>query len=329
MIGYMAREICIDLGTSNTVISEKNKGIILCEPTIVALEKATGKVLTAGAEAGELLGKTPSEISVVCPVKSGVVADFDALVSMLKVFFERIFPKGSLRPRVCVCLPSGITQVEKSTVLEAISRAGGKCSYTIDAPVATAMGAGLDVAAPSGNMILDIGGGKMCTSVISFGGIITSHNLPIGGDKIDEYIVKYISKNFGVKIGKKTSEAIKLSIGSASSFDPDAEIYVTGRNEKSGLPQEITVTRAQVRDAISPFLQKITELIQNVLFDTPAELSEDLRKSGIYLCGGTSQLSGLSEFIKETTNFSTSLCDSPITCTATGAQMLLDSGGAQ
>ena len=325
----MAREICIDLGTSNTVISEKNKGIILCEPTIVALEKATGKVLTAGVEARELLGKTPSEISVVCPVKSGVVADFDALVSMLKVFFDRIFPTGSLRPRVCVCLPWGITQVEKSTILEAIARAGGKCSYTIDSPVASAMGAGLDVAAPSGNMILDIGGGKMCASVVSFGGIITTLHFPEGGNGLDEHIINYIRKNFGVKIGKKTAESIKHSIGSACPYDSEAEISVTGRNEKSGLPQEITVTRSQVRDAISPFLEKITQLMQNVLFDTPAELSEDLRKSGIYLCGGSSQLAGLSEFIKETTNFDSTLCDSPITCTATGAQLLLDSGVAQ
>lgn len=325
----MAREICIDLGTSNTVISEKNKGVILCEPTIVALDKATKKVLTAGEDARELLGKTPAEISVVCPVKTGVVADFDATSSMLKMFFERIFPKGALRPKVCVCLPCGITQVEKSTILEAIARAGGKCSYTIDSPVAAAMGAGLDVSLPAGNMILDIGGGKMCASVVSFGGIITSHHLPEGGDKADEYIVNYISKNFGVKIGKKTAETIKQSIGSACQFDAEAEICVTGRNEKSGLPQEIIVTRTQVRDAISPFLQSVTELMKNVLFDTPAELSEDLKKSGIYLCGGTSQLSGLSEFIKEATGFDTTLCQSPILCTAIGAQSLLDSGAAQ
>lgn len=326
---YMAREICIDLGTSNTVISEKNKGVILCEPTIVALDKSTGKVLTAGADARELLGKTPAEISVVCPIKSGVVADFDAASSMLKVFFERIFPKGALRPKTCVCLPCGITQVEKSTILEAVARAGGKCSYTIDSPVASAMGAGIDVSAPSGNMILDIGGGKMCASVVSFGGIITSHYFPKGGDKADEYIVNYISKNFGVKIGKKTAETIKQSIGSACTFDDEAQIRVTGRNEKNGLPQEITVTHAQIRDALSPFLQSITELMKNVLFDTPAELSEDLRKSGIYLCGGTSQLTGLTEFIKETTGFGTTLCDSPILCTAAGAQSLLDSGAAQ
>ena len=325
----MAREICIDLGTSNTVISEKNKGIILCEPTVAAIDNSTGKILAAGTDAKNLFGKTPAEISVICPVKSGVIADFDTAAAMLRTFLTAVIPKGALRPKACVCTPCGITRVEKSTVLEAVERAGAKSNYTVDTPIAAAMGAGLDVSEPSGNMILDIGGGKICASVISFGGIITSSSITDGGDEMDRCIVEYIRKKSGVLIGERTAEKIKLSIGTAYDTLGEKSINITGRNEKNGLPQEITVTEEQVFEAISPVLAKITELVKTVLSHTPAELCEDLRERGMHLCGAGAQLPGLAEFIENTTGFRATVCVDAHLCTALGAQTLCDMGNAR
>jgi len=325
----MAREICIDLGTSNTVISEKNKGIILCEPTVAAVDNSTGKILAAGSDAKNLLGKTPSEISVVCPIKSGVVADFDVAGAMLRTFLTSVIPKGALRPKACVCVPCGITRVEKSTTLEAIERAGAKPAYTVDTPIAAAMGAGLDVSEPSGNMILDIGGGKICASVISFGGIISSAGTTAGGNEADICIVEYIRRNFGVLIGERTAEKIKLSIGTASGNTDEKSIRITGRNEKTGLPEEITVTEGQVYEAILPMLTKMTELVKKVLSNTPAELCEDLRERGIFLCGAGAGLTGLTGFIENHTGFRATVTADAHLCAALGAQALCDMGAAQ
>lgn len=323
---YVAREICIDLGTSNTVISEKNKGIILCEPTVAAVDSATGKIIAAGSEAEKLMGKTPAEISVICPIKSGVVADFDVCVAMLRTFFTEIFPKGALRPKGWVCIPSGITQVEKSTLIEAITRAGIKCSYTIDSPVASAMGAGLEVSEPSGNMILDVGGGKSNASVLSFGGIITCGSASAGGKKIDNHIAEYIRKNLGVRIGEKTAEKIKLSIADARSDATEKTITVTGRSEKNGLPREITVTQEQVYEAVLPCLYEMAQLVKDVLSDTPPELCYDLKERGIYLCGGGARLCGLAEFVEENTGFCATLCNDAHLCSATGVEKFWERG---
>ena len=325
----MAKHICIDLGTSSTKISEKNKGIILNQPTVAAIDNASGRIIAAGQDAKELLGKTPKEISVITPIEKSAVSDFDATCAVLKTFLTGILPKGSLRPKATVCLPHGITDVEKRALLEAISRSGAKSVYTLDASVAAAIGAGITVTDATGNMILDIGGGRTCAAVISFGGIVCATSDVYGGDKMDLCIIDYLKKNYGILIGKKTAENIKISIGAAFPDEAEKSMTVMGRDEKTGLPKEITVTSSHITEAVSPVLIKIIDIIKKTLENTPAELAQDLHSNGIYLCGGASNLAGFAKFIEANIGIAARACQNAAECAALGANSAFDEGGAQ
>ncbi len=325
----MARHISIDLGTSNTVISEKNKGVILCQPTVAAIDNKTQRIVAVGDEAKALLGKTPREITVISPVKSGVVADFDAACAMLRAFLTSILPRGAMRPRATVCIPPDITQVEKHTLLEAVSRSGARYAYILESPIASAVGAGVEVAEPEGNMILDIGGGKASAAVVSFGGIVSSACTTFAGNEMDKQIVNYIKKNHGLLIGEKTAEEIKIKIGTAHPDAQEKSITIMGRCEKTGLPKELTVTSLEVYEAILPVLLKIADTVTTALQNSPAELIADLSQKGIILCGGGASLSGLGAFLENNLGLGATLCKDAPLCSAIGASTDISIGVSQ
>lgn len=320
----MSKHISIDFGTKNTIIAEENSGVILNEPSVAAINLKTGQLVAVGSEAKELLGKTPKDISVVSPVVGGVVADFDVASIMLKSFIENSFPKGIMRPKATVCIPYGITDVEEKVMLECISRANVKCDFTFEASIAALVGEGVEVSAPCGNMLLDIGGGKVCASVVSFGGIVSATTKTFGGDKMDLSVVDYIKDKYGVKIGKKTAEEIKIKLGSC--FGGDGTYLVVGRDESSGLPKEISVTSDDVFCAVSNCLCDIINVVKATLENTPQELINDIRENGIYLFGGVSQLSGLERFVEENIGIKAHMSKSPIESAALGACSLLSKG---
>jgi len=325
----MAKYISIDLGTSNTVISEKNKGVVLCQPTVAAIDNSTSRIVAVGEEAKELLGKTPKAVSVISPVKSGVVADFDTACAMLKAFLCDILPKGAIRPKATVCIPPHITQVEKHTLLEAIERSGVRFDESIDSPVASLIGAGVKVEEPAGNMVLDIGGGKVCAAVVSFGGIVASACTQNAGNEMDRQIVAYVKKNEGVIIGKKTAEEIKIKVGAAHKEAPQKTITVTGRCEKTGLPREITLETVQVYEAIYPVLTKIVDTVAQALQDSPAELIADISTKGILMCGGGAKLPELSAFLEDNLGLGATLLKEAEICSAVGAGMDISTGAGQ
>lgn len=312
----MSKRICIDLGTKNTVIAEQNAGVILSEPTLAAINLKTRQLIAVGSEVERLLGKTPKDISVISPVLGGVIADFDVASVMLKTFVERIFPKGILRPRATVCIPYGITDVEEKVLVECISRANVKCDSTFDTALASLIGSSIDITEPTGNMIVDIGAGKVTASCVSFGGIVSAHFHHGGGDKMDCLLKDFVKKNYGVKIGKKTAEDIKIKTGNC--YGGKESVTSVGRDDVSGLPKEITVTSDDVLTAVSGELDKIINTIKETLENTPAELIYDITNNGIYLSGGTSQLLGLDTFIEEKIGIKTQTLKNPKESAALG-----------
>lgn len=322
----MSKRISIDMGTKNTTIAEQGMGVLLSEPTLAATDVKTGAIIATGSEVEKLLGKTPKDIRIVSPVEGGVVADFDIATLMLKSFVEKIFQKGILRPKATVCIPYGITDVEEKVLTECISRSNVKCEYSFDAAIASLIGAERDVENPTGNMVLDIGGGKVCASCVSFGGIVTAQNIIGGGNKMDELIKDYVKDVYGIKIGRKTAEEIKIKIGNC--FGGNETVYAIGRDEITGLPKEIAITADDVLCAISGELEEIIKLIKKTLENTPAELIYDITESGICLLGGGAKLSGLDRFIEEKTGITAKLSDHPTECAALGACAFLPRGTA-
>jgi len=313
----MSKRISIDIGTKNTKIAELESGIILSEPSLVAINQKTGQLIAVGSEVGNLLGKTPKDISVIAPIKGGVIADFDAAALMLKTFIEKSFPKGIMRPKAIICLPYGITDVEEKVLIECVSRANVKCDYAVDVAIASLIGSEKEIEEPSGNMILDIGAGKVCATCVSFGGIVTATNYVGGTDKMDLAIIDYVKKNYGVKIGKKTAEEVKNKIGNC--FGSDDTFVAVGRDEVSGLPKEISITGEDVFCAISGELKEIVNVIKATLESTPAELIYDITNQGICLSGGGAYLLGIDRFIEENIGISAHLSKNPIECAALGA----------
>ncbi len=297
----MAKCINIDLGTTNTVITVKNSDVILYEPSVIAIDNNSRKILAAGSEAKELLGKTPKDVSVVSPIKDGVISDFESAVSMLKVFMSSILKKSVIRPSATVYMPQGITDMEKLAILEAVSRSGGRGTHILEAPLAAAISAGIPIDSATGNMILDIGGGRSCAAVISFGGIVSSVSVASAGKKMDNCILEYIKKNHNTLIGEKTAESIKIQIGSAYPTNPEKNLTVTGRDTKTGLPKDTLITSSEIREAISPVLLSIIDTIYKTLENTPAELIKDLTQNGIIITGGVKNLCGIAQFIEENT----------------------------
>ena len=319
------KDIGIDLGTANTLIYMKGKGIIIREPSVVAVNTKDESASYVGKEAKEIIGKTPGSIVAVRPLKNGVIADFDITTTMLAQFIKKALKgKPFSKARVTVCIPSGVTPVERRAVKDAAELAGAKKVYIIEEPMAAAIGAGLPVSEPVGNMIVDIGGGTSEVAVISMGGIVTSRSIRIAGDELDNAIVGYIRRKFNMLIGERTAEEIKLKIGSAYAGDAVEKMTIRGRNLINGLPENITVTSDDIREALSDPLSKIIDAIKVTLEKTPPELAADIIEQGITLCGGGALLKGLDTLINSETGMPVYIAEYPLDCVAEGTGRVIE-----
>ncbi len=321
-----SKDIGIDLGTANTLVYMKGKGIIIREPSVVAVDTKTDKVKCVGQEAKDVIGRTPGSIVTVRPLKDGVIADFDVTTSMLTEFIHKAIGKGFFsRPRVVICIPSGVTAVERRAVRDAAEQAGAKRVSIIEEPMAAAIGAGLPVAEPQGSMVVDIGGGTSEVAVISLGGIVASKSVRVGGDEFDASIINFIKKKYNLLIGERTAENIKIEIGSACPLeDGELSMEIKGRNLLNGLPENITITSDQIRGALEDPLSQVLDAIRLTLERTPPELSADIIDQGITLTGGGALLRGLDKLIHDETGMPVQIAESPLDCVATGAGMVLD-----
>lgn len=319
-LNIIGRDMGIDLGTATTLIYVKGKGIVLEEPSIVAIDKENKKVLAVGREAKKMVGRTPENIVAVRPLKDGVIADFEITEKMLRYFIQRVHKNVAFaRPRIVICVPSGITPVEKKAVVETTEQAGARAAYIIEEPLAAAIGTNLPVDKPSGSMIIDIGGGTSEVAVISLGSIIVSQSLRIGGDEMDEAIIYYLKKEHNLFLGERTAEKVKMEIGSAFPLEDEKKMEINGRDLVTGLPKTIIVTSQQMRKALEKELNDIVNAIVEVLDVTPPELASDILKRGIVLAGGGSLLKGIAERISRETHCDVRLAPDPIAAVAMGA----------
>ena len=321
----MSMDIGIDLGTANVLIYVKNKGIVLREPSVVAVDKDTNQVLAIGEEARRMIGRTPGNIVAIRPLKEGVIADYDITESMLRHFIEKVVGHSFVfRPRIMICIPSGCTMVEQRAVQEAAEQAGARHTQLIEEPLAAALGAGLDIVEPCGSLVVDIGGGTPDIAVISLGGIVTSASLRIAGDKFDADIIAYVKREFNMMIGERTAEDIKMNIGAAFPEARKEEMDIRGRDMLTGLPKNLTITTAQAAEAMNQSITRIVDQVKKVLEETPPELSADIMDRGIILTGGGAMLYGLDELIRRETEIPTALADDPLSCVALGCGKALD-----
>ena len=319
------KDIGIDLGTANTLIFMKGKGIILREPSVVAVDTRTDRVRYVGQEAKEIIGRTPGSIVAVRPLKDGVIADFDITTSMLELFIKKVFNNSAFaRPRVVICIPSGVTAVERRAVKEATLKAGAKQVSIIEEPMAAAIGAGLPVAEPMGSMVVDIGGGTSEVAVISLGGIVAARSVRVGGDEFDLSIIQYVKKKYNLLIGERTSEDIKINIGSAYPYDGEEPMEIKGRNLVDGLPKNIYITPAEIREALEDPLSSVIDAIKVTLERTPPELAADIIDHGITLTGGGALLKHLDKLIAEETGMPVYIADNPLDCVAIGTGRVLE-----
>lgn len=315
-----SRDIGIDLGTANTLVCIKGKGIVMREPSVVAVDITNDSVIAVGRDAKEMIGRTPGSIVAVRPLKDGVIADFDITAAMLKHFIRKVVKPGIFsKPHIIICMPSGVTEVERKVVEDAAYQAGGKTVELIEEPMAAAIGAGLPVDDPVGSLVVDIGGGTSEVAVISLGDIVTSCSVRVAGDKFDEAIISFVKKEYGLMIGERTAENIKIKIGSAFPYQDEKSMLVKGRNLVDGLPKDITISAQEVRDALAEPLVTIIEAIKTTLEKTPPELSADIIDSGIMLTGGGSMLRGLDMLVMQQTGMPVHLADRPLDCVAIGA----------
>lgn len=321
------RDIGIDLGTANTLVYLKGKGIIMREPSVVAYDVRSDAVRAVGTEAKEMIGRTPGSIVAVRPLKHGVIADYDVTAAMLKRFIKESL-KGSLisRVRVVICVPAGVTEVESRAVHDAVKQAGAIDVDIVEEPMAAAVGAGLPVLDATGNMIVDIGGGTSEVAVISLGDIVTAQSIRTAGDDLDEAIINYIRKKHNLLIGERTAEQLKIEIGSALPYDDEKSVEIKGRNLLDGLPKNITISSEEVREAMSDTLDVIIESIRTTLEKTPPELSADIIENGITLTGGGALLRGLAERIEQETNMRVTVADNPLDCVVEGTAKRLETG---
>lgn len=319
------QDIGIDLGTANTLIFAKDKGIIMREPSVVAVDTRTDSVRYVGTEAKEVIGRTPGSIIAVRPLKDGVIADFDIAASMLQIFIKKIFNNSIFaRPRVVICIPSGVTEVERRAVKEATIKAGARHVSIIEEPMAAAIGAGLPVADACGSMVVDIGGGTTEVAVISLGGIVSSKSVRVGGDEFDAAIISYIKRKYNLLIGERTAEEVKMTIGSAFPFDEELEMEVKGRYLTDGLPKNLTITSEEIRDALADPLESIMDAIRSTLERTPPELSADIIDRGITLTGGGSLLHNIEKLVSKETGIPVNIAENSLDCVAIGAGQVLD-----
>lgn len=324
-MGLFSKDIGIDLGTANTLVHVKGKGIVLREPSVVAINKKTSDILAVGDAAKNMIGRTPGSIVAIRPMKDGVIADFDITQSMLKYFIRKVMSKGILgKPRVVICVPSGVTEVEKRAVEEATLQAGAREAYLIEEPMAAAIGANLPVEDPSGSMVVDIGGGTSEVAVISLGGIVTSKSLRVAGDELDESIVHYIKKEYSLMIGERTAEEVKMTIGAAYPKIKEETMEIRGRDLITGLPKNITITSEEITEALKEPVNSIVDAIKYTLEKTPPELASDIMDRGITLTGGGALLSGLDKLIHEETGMYVFAAENPLDCVAIGAGKVLE-----
>lgn len=317
-MGFFSKSIGIDLGTYGTRIYKKGSGVVLNEPSVVAVDKFDGKVLAVGTEANEMIGRTPDSIVAIRPVKDGVIADFDITRAMLRSFIIDSSVGGVLKPKVFVAVPSGITEVEKRAVEEAAITAGAKSVTFVDEPMAAAIGAGLSVDDAAGNMIVDIGGGTTEVAVISLGGIVAAKSVRIAGDAFDSAIINYVKKEHGINIGDRMAEEVKIAIGNAFDTGENKQFALRGRDVSTGLPKQATVTSSEIREAMSENMSQIMEAIRVTLEHTPPELAADIMERGIILSGGSAAINGLCELIKSELDIEAHVAEEPQSCVAIG-----------
>ena len=320
-----SKDIGIDLGTANILVTLKGKGIVLKEPSVVAIDRKTGNIMATGNDAKEMLGRTPEQIKAVRPLKDGVIADFTATQLMLKNLIEKVGRRYNIgRPRVVVGVPSGITEVEERAVEESVIQAGAKEVYLIEEPMAAAIGASLDVGEPSGSIIVDIGGGTTEVAVISLGGIVVSHSLRVAGDELDEDVVNYIKKEENLAIGDTTAEQIKMQIGCAMPLMTETSIEVRGRDLANGLPRNIKVSSVQIEEAMKDSISKIVDIVKVTLEKTPPELASDIMEKGIVLAGGGALIKNLDKLLSLETGMPVYIAEDPLDCVVRGTGKTLE-----
>ena len=329
LFSFLSKDIGIDLGTANTLVFMKGKGIVMREPSVVAVDVRTDEVLAVGQAAKDMIGRTPGSIVAVRPLKDGVIADFDVTAAMLKHFIKSVV-RGSFfsRPRIVICIPSGVTEVERRAVEDAARQAGSNEVDLIEEPMAAAIGAGLPVEEPTGSMVVDIGGGTAEVAVISLGDIVSSVSVRMAGDKFDDAIVSYIKRKYNLLVGERTAEEVKIAIGSAYPVDEveGAFMEIKGRNLVDGLPKNITIHADEVREALSDSLQSVVEAVKATLEKTPPELAADVIDRGITLTGGGALLRGLDRLISQETGIPVHVAESPLDCVAEGTGRRLENG---
>jgi rod shape-determining protein MreB and related proteins len=318
------RDIGIDLGTANTLVYVAGRGIVLREPSVVAVSKEDGKVIKVGAEAKRMLGRTPANIVAVRPLKDGVIADYEQTEEMLRHFIRSVSSKSLFRKTVVVGIPSGVTEVEKRAVIEAARKAGATHAYVIEEPMAAAIGAGLPIAEPSGSIIVDIGGGTTEVAVISYGGIVSSKSVRTAGDELDEAIISYVKRAFNLSIGDRTAEQVKIEVGSAYPLEKEMEMVIKGRDLITGLPRSAVITSEEVRTAIAEPVKEIVEAIKLTLESSPPELAGDAMEKGIYLAGGGALLRNLDKLIARETLIPVHIAVDPLSCVALGTGIIVE-----
>ncbi|MFH0855701.1 MAG: rod shape-determining protein [Candidatus Omnitrophota bacterium] len=324
LLDLFSNDIGIDLGTATTLVYVKGEGIVLCEPSVVAVERGTSHVLAVGEEAKRMLGRTPGNIVAIRPMRDGVITNFEVTEAMLRHFIRKVrHRRFQIRPRIIIAIPSGITEVERRAVKESAERAGARDVFLIEEPVAAAIGVGLPIQEPVGNMIIDIGGGTTEIAVISLAGIVFSKSIRIGGDEMNEAIIEYLKKTYNLMVGERTAEEIKIRIGSAYPLEEEMSLEVKGRDLIAGLPKAVTITSEEVRESLQEPLRAILEVTKISLERTPPELASDLIEHGIVMAGGGSLLKGLDKLISEETGLPVHVADDPVTAVANGTGKVL------
>lgn len=324
ILSFLSEDIAIDLGTANSAVYVRGRGIVLQEPSVVAINQKTGQILAVGVEAKKMVGRTPSHIVAIRPLRSGVISDFETTEEMLKYFIQKTRRKKIVGPRVIVGVPLGVTEVEKKAVLDAAKSAGAREVFLIEEPMASAIGAHLPIQEPVGNFIVDIGGGTTEIAVISLGGIVIGKSLRVAGDKMNEDIIRYVQDEYKVLIGERMAERVKIEIGSAWPQREKKEMPIRGRNLITGLPEEIMISDEEVRKAMEKTVKQIIEEIKSTIEETPPELVADIMANGIYLAGGGSQLRGLDTLIRKETKIKAKLIEDPMTAVVRGAGVVLE-----
>jgi rod shape-determining protein MreB len=323
--GFLTNDVAVDLGTASTLVYIKGQGIVLNEPSVVAIDKRTGKTIAAGKEAKRMLGRTPEDIRAIRPMKDGVIADFELVEEMLRHFINMSQSRRFLiRPRIIVCVPSGITAVEMRAVRDSVEHAGAREVYLVAEPIAAAVGVGLPIDTPSGNMVIDIGGGTTEIAVIALSGIVCNTSIRVAGDELDDAILQYIKKTYNLLVGEQTAETIKIQIGSAFPLESETDFEVRGIDLVTGIPKTIKVGSAEIREALKEPVSMIVEALRVALEKTPPELAADIVDKGIVMTGGSSMLKGLDELLREETNLPIQVSDNPLECVVLGTGKVLD-----